>query len=430
MAGEKLIIFKNLVLLLFYSLFLSGSAPEAKVSFEKEGSLKSDVTSRLENLGQPFLKAAYARNVWDMQVFEGKIYVGYGNSSNEGPSANAGPIPIYYYDPITNKFDVQEVISSDSSKRAETKKYVDEEQIDIFKVLNGKLYVPGNDSREGWKFGNYYKLDHDKWIKYRNIPNGVHVYDMAYYDGKLFVSVGTSSTADVLMSEDDGVTWTKIGAVGGKPGRAYTLFEFKKNLYAVSAIPAKNNKWPDEAKILSIKGDTVGGKKPDTSQVTVYGSEMLPGITKQIHEYMPPPYMKMVRTTVVNDKLLYIAGEIVNDGQWTPRGLVVADDLNDARQVALPNPDALPMDILVRNHTIYVLTYTSTSPGKYTNTIYKANSNNLTKWTELLEFKQDTFARSFEELNGDFYFGLGSDTDVTPESTGRILRIRNSAVEN
>ncbi|MBD0379734.1 hypothetical protein [Paenibacillus sedimenti] len=409
------------------NLFLSSSTPEALGTPDKN---VKDVTSKIEVLGSPFSKPVYARNVWDMQVFDGKIYLGHGNSSNEGPSPNAGPTPIYYYDPVGNKFASQNVISSASSEQASsTKEYVDEEQIDIFKVLNGKLYIPGNDARdEGWEFGNYYKLEGNEWIKYRNVPNGIHVYDMAYYEGKLFVAIGTDSTPDVLMSEDDGLTWTKIGSIGGKnPPRAYTLFEFKKKLFAVSTIAAKNNKWPDEAKILSIKGEPAGAAtKFETSQITVYGDTMLPGITKNVIKYEPSPYMKMVRTTQVNDKLLYIAGGIFNDHQWIPQCLIVANDINDVQRVNFPRPDALPMDILVRDNTVYVLAYTQTSPGQYTNTVYKTSTTDLMTWTELFEFNQDAFARSFEELNGDFYFGLGSNIDYAPETTGTIIKVNKS----
>ncbi|MFD0697805.1 hypothetical protein ACFQZT_27410 [Paenibacillus sp. GCM10027628] len=421
---SSLLFLKNTLLLLIFGLFVSASTPEASLLIDNKETNNKDVTSRVEVLGNPFSKSAYARNVWDMQVFDGKIYLGHGNSSNDGPSPNAGPIPIYYYNPTTNKFETQDVVSS-SAKKTGTKKYVDEEQIDTFKVLNGKLYIPGNDAHgEGWEFGNYYKLDNGKWIKYRNIPNGIHVYDMAYFNGNLYAAIGTDTSPDVLMSQDDGITWSKIGSVDKfGPTRAYTLFEFKKKLYAVSALLPKNNNWSDETKILCIQGCASEGiAKQETRQTTVFGSEMLPGISKNATKV--PPYVRMVRTTVIDNKLLYIAGEIVNDQHWIPQSLFVATDINDARSVAFPNPKALPMDLLVRGDTVFALAYVETSPGQYTNIVYKANSSDLVNWTELFSFKQNTFARSFEELNGDFYFGMGSNDNNPSELTGTILRVK------
>lgn len=42
-----------------------------------------DVTFSITVLGSPFKKAAYARNVWDMQLFGGKIYLGHRQGDHE-----------------------------------------------------------------------------------------------------------------------------------------------------------------------------------------------------------------------------------------------------------------------------------------------------------------------------------------------------------
>lgn len=60
----------------------------------------SDVTMHVESLDIPFAVRypagadIYARNVWDLQAFKGRIYVGGGNWDNKGPAPNAGPVPI------------------------------------------------------------------------------------------------------------------------------------------------------------------------------------------------------------------------------------------------------------------------------------------------------------------------------------------------
>ena len=75
-------------------------------------------------LGNPYMKqykngeGVYARNIWDMQLFEDKIYIGAGNSSNEGPAQNAGRVYVVSLDPKTAKFKYEFKIA--------------EEQIDIF----------------------------------------------------------------------------------------------------------------------------------------------------------------------------------------------------------------------------------------------------------------------------------------------------------
>lgn len=400
-----------------------------------------DVTPQVKVLGQPFLSnEIYPSNVWDMQVFNNKIYLGFGNSSNIAPSTNAGPIPIIYFDPNTGKFVTEDIKRYNPiTKDYETVKAVDEEQIDIYRVLNGKLYIPGHDSRESWDYGNFYSMDNNGWQKFRSIPKGIHVYDMAYFKGKIFaaISIGMfvdkdSTGAVVLMSEDNGNTWEKMGFIPYSSNifnsRAYTLFEFKNKLYAVGGLcpygfpKGGGGYFSDSVKILCFDQDSNGTIK--TSQIEVYGSKMIPEATTIENKFNG---IKMVRTNVVNNKLLYIAGEYYNDHQWLPVGLYVATDINSAERINLPEQNALSMDTLARGNTAYVLAYIKISKSEYVNIVYK--SDDLINWTELFRFKKDTYARSFEELNGDFYFGLGCYTDYLPSSTGTILMVKSSAYQ-
>lgn len=404
---------------------------------EMASSIASDVTPQFKVLGQPFLsKGIYPANVWDMQVFNDKIYLGFGNSSNVGPGTNAGPIPVIYFDAHTGKFVTENIKRFNSTTRSyETVKAVDEEQIDFYRVLNEKLYIPGHDSRESWALGNYYVMDNNGWKKIRSIPNGIHVYDMAFYKGKLFAAIGsdqyvdeTNTSAIVLISEDYGITWDKIGSIPGSmayDGRVYTLFVFKNKLYAVDVlspawVPRSGGRYySDIAKILCFEQDSTG--QINAGVVTVNGSTMIPGVEVDLNK---GSLVKMVRVNTINDKLIFIAGQRYNDHQWLPRGLYVASDINCGQKISLPEQKVLPMDILVRGNTAYVLAYVKISNSKYVNIVYK--SDDLISWTELFRFKNDTFARSFEELNGDFYFGLGCYTDYLPSSTGTILLVKSS----
>ena len=59
-----------------------------------------------------------------------------------------------------------------------------------------------------------------------------------------------------------------------------------------------------------------------------------------------------------------------------------------------------------------MLTYTRKQANVYVSRVYQ--TNDLTTWNEILRFTQDTYAKSFEELDGDFYFGLGTDRMYYP----------------
>jgi len=159
-----------------------------------------DAGSRVETRGNPGRimypdnSIVYARNVWDMQVFDGRLYFGMGNSNNSGPVPNAKGGQIWSYDPKGNWFKVEFE--------------ADEEQVDRFRILNGKLVVPGHDPTDSWEYGNWYRLEPTGWKKHRNIPGGIHCYDMIYFNGKMFAALGTKPHSEfVMMSEDDGKTW-------------------------------------------------------------------------------------------------------------------------------------------------------------------------------------------------------------------------------
>lgn len=376
-----------------------------------------DVTSKLEVLGQPFTNEPYARNVWDMQVFDGKIYLGHGNSSNDGPSPNAGPVPIIYYDPQTGKFVTQKVIATNAKTgKQETRNVTDDEQIDTFKIFRNKLYIPGNDSViPGWQYGNYYELSGDHWNEYQNLPGGIHVYDMAYYQGKLFAAIGTEDTPMVLMSGDNGKTWKEFAKIDGLGSRTYKFFQFKGMLYASAIIIPDNKTWDDETHLLAIDKDL------NIHQQKVTGKSLLPGMTF-VAKPGSSPYKKISKTIVLNNQLVYIAGELYNDSQIMPESLIAAKSIDNARAVQLPDRSARPTDMIMRGKVLYVLTYTKQADGSYINRVYQ--TRNLNKWQEVLTFKQDTYAKSLEEYKGDFYFGLGTDTEPLSESAGKILRIQ------
>ena len=114
---------------------------------------------------------------------------------------------------------------------------VDDEQIDVFCIMDGDVYIPGHDPKESWKWGNFYRLEKDgAWHKYRNIPNGIHNYDMAMLDGVLFAGLGTRKGAAVAISRDRGTTWSEAFVPNG---RIYSFLVFKDEVYATAFIPGK-----------------------------------------------------------------------------------------------------------------------------------------------------------------------------------------------
>jgi hypothetical protein len=133
----------------------------------------------------------------------------------------------------------------------------------------------------------------------------------------------------------------------------------------------------------------------------------------------------MVRSEMLGSQLLYLGAQIDNQSQWDGYALFAASSPDTARRVTLPEATAKPYDVLVRNNTVYVLASVRQANGQHVNLVY--SSQNAIQWTELLRFTADTFARSFEELNGDFYFGLGSNVAAQSPVTGDIIRVPRAA---
>lgn len=357
-------------------------------------------------VGKPFTKVAYANNVWDMQLYNNKIYFGHGNSSNNSPESNAGPVPIVYLDPATGQFATQNILYSGSSKTA-----VDEEQIDEYKIINGTLYIPGHDAREGWELGNYYKLNVSDavWTKFRNIPNAIHVCDLLYYNGKLYASIcaqiyisETEYYKAQVVSSNDGITWTSVGFIEDGGIRAYSSFILNNKAYFCST------------------GNNIG----DLAMLSVDSSGMVSNVVVEDFFKLPadsttPNGYRVVRPTNFINKMMFIAAMEINDLQFAPMWLVVINSIGDHVRIILPNEDALPIDMLVRGNTMYVLAYHKGSSARYKNYVY--STTDLIHFDEVFSFSYNSFARSFEEYNGYFYFGIGCNTAPLPPEAGQVL---------
>jgi len=147
---------------------------------------------------------------------------------------------------------------------------------------------------------------------------------------------------------------------------------------------------------------------------TVYACNMLPGASGY-------DQFRMYRINEIDGKLIYIS--IYNIGsEWLPDTLYTAENINRTKRIRLPEPDAVPMDILSRDNKAYLLASALQGSDKFTNIVY--SSEDMYNWNECFRFSTDTFARSFEEFDGYFYFGLGCYTDYLAESAGTVLRIK------
>lgn len=357
-----------------------------------------DVTEQVTLLGTPLsakyadnTPRVYARNIWDMHAYGNKIYFGGGNSSNSAPAANAGPADLWAYDIVTQDF---------------TKEYtVNDEQIHRIREFDNQLYIPGHDARESWSFGNFYRLEADGWKKYRTIPNAIHVYDIYKWENKLFAAIGPQSPSkNIQVSDDNGATWKNAEYTNdtnlplSNTGRVYTLFPFSGQLRTSYTYPT----------IYTGSGNAFHQIIDKTEATALYDGE---------------EGRRIERPVVFGEYTVYIVGVNDNDHQYLPLALLYAKNSQNVMRYQLLD-NTLPRDILVKGKYLIVLLSKLEENGTYYNTVMLTSnlSVDTVQWKELFGFTTETFARSFEYLNGTFYFGLGCETDNLSQATGSILK--------
>jgi len=358
----------------------------------------------------------YSRNVWAMQRFNRKIYLGAGDSD-----LNTGPVPIWYFDPKTNQFEI-DTTSGGNYKSAPG--CVDEERISQFRIISGKLVIPGLDPRESWDLGNFYRKETNGWIKYRTIPDGVHTFDICKFNNRLFAAIGVAKpeSSVIQISDDDGRSWQS--AMGTRSGhtvisRAYSLFQLAGNLYATtpSWLTFRYNGkdgftiLPAEKAAAFFPGEKSVrlGQFPSAHVADKYAD--LQVVAKQIF-----------RPLNFKDRLVYIGLDV-----WPlpPKldGLFEAS-VNSARRINLPDQVTVRDIKISDDQVLYVLCDRKMQPSRdYLVQVYA--SADLHAWTCVTTFQANTFARSFEILDGGLYFGCGSEEEDVADSTGDILRIRS-----
>ncbi|MGE5372302.1 MAG: hypothetical protein ACM3QZ_09965 [Solirubrobacterales bacterium] len=388
------------IAVLLTALFL-GLAAAALILIFPAGAAVKDVTKAVSLLGRPFTTPPYARNVWDMQLFNGKIYLGHGDSVS-----NAGPIPVVFYDPESNKF-VREFT-------------VDEEQIHRYRIVDGQLVIPGHDARESWDYGNFYRLENKRWKKYRTLPDAVHVFDLTSYNGRLYAAVTSQApgrSGVVMSSGDKGLTW-RPELPANRPfytmgDTAYGLFACGGKLYGEGLL--LNETYYGQLKYNNLLVMTDAGAMTQN----VSGRQLFP----KSKDY----WYLLYQTAEFNNRLVYLGVRGIQNGiQWSPEGLYSAAGLGKQVQaISLGDGGWLPSDLLVRGNRLYVLAYRKDTGGQYTNAVFQ--SSDSLHYRELFRFTARTFARSFEMLNGDFYFGLGCEARQVDDATGDILKVPGSA---
>jgi alpha-tubulin suppressor-like RCC1 family protein len=357
----------------------------------------ADVTSHVELLGNPLLEQfpignrnSYARNVWDMQLFNGRLYFGSGNASDTGSGDSGYATRIRYYDMNTGTFEIEyDTLNSQLGN--------------VSRIIDGMLLIPGWDPPS--PSASLFRWENGAWKK--TAAGGAycdHAYDVYKFGNQYFSALGDVGAIRVSNNFTGPWQTATITYENGSPleyprGRAYTIFELAGNLYVSESDVL--NRFVGGTSFVQLNQNKALGMFPGSDRVR-----------------------RVVRPVNHGNKLVYLGATGVNDHQFDPLGLFVASAEGQATRVNL-NGNAVPWDVLVKDGKCYVLGNIKLSSTSWIVTV--SSSSDLNNWTELFRFDSDTLGRSFEIVNGDCYIGLGSESvetqTIVTASVGNILRI-------
>lgn len=371
----------------------------------------ADVTPQVQRLGNPSLTRypgtnAYPRTVWDLKLWQNKIYIGSGDSA-----ANAGPVNVWAYDLGTKQFNSEALLS--------------QEQIATFPVCGTTLCIPNHDPGGGGLSGEWYRLDPGGWRAFNTMMNFgisvIHNYDMMQYGSLLVAGLGSERGLDVVLSPDNGQTWTRVnqgypnsGGLNCWGSRVYTVFQQGSDLYATTVVPTDLLQPANGCGVHEY----TNGQFPHRSDLR-FGT-LFPGINQATLDSLGKHYALLRSEVIYNGRVVYIGGTEFDDHSIMPFGAYHAKfDQSPPSVQAIPLPaGALPFDLLVANNALYLLigTHTGSSTwagGSWRMAVY--TTTDLQNWSELFYWNTGTagFARSLElDGNGNFYFGMGCGMPV------------------
>lgn len=411
--------------ILLFILFLSfGVLTLAYGTLSQENNVQTPVV----RLGNPFLndrKKDRALNVWDLQVFDGKIYIAGGSTID-----NAGPINVWAYHPTTQSFEKEYTVA--------------EEAIEHYKVFDNQLYIPAADPR-GNDANKFYRKEIDgEWTKYAShTVKLAHVRDLIKTKSGDLLLVGNNRNPNnknqdapgTAISTDNGVSFQGAG-VNNSPSVGnvvlvdynwfFSVFSYQNTIYAPTSM--LKDAWTSPGTIAVYDEQ----QKSFILDSQLDNSEFIP--QKQIREnqgkYGFETIYRIWNPIEFNHSLVYPVRSYSNssnqqeyqENYMNSLGMYLKEGMGKTPQVLKLPHKAVGEDVLVINNELYVLANRKQAGDRFIIYVYKTNDpSNKKGWQKVLSFKSSNKARSFEYLDDKFYFGLGQDYGDPIGKSGDIL---------
>lgn len=152
------------------------------------------IADYIEGASQSLNSAKLARGIHDLMVFDDRLYFAYGDATLN--SGRVFPTEVRYFatpdDVAVSKEDVVTL----------------EEQIDHYRSFGAMLYFPGVDSAEDEFLGNVFsKPAGGVFTRHRSVTAGVHIHDMAEFQGGLYACGSGALDAESFYTHVHSYLW-------------------------------------------------------------------------------------------------------------------------------------------------------------------------------------------------------------------------------
>ncbi|MBQ7821705.1 MAG: hypothetical protein IJ391_05430 [Clostridia bacterium] len=329
---------------------------------------------------QRYAEGIRARGVWDMAYVDGSLFIGSGDFDN-----NAGPVDIWCYDTYTGKW-------TNSGT-------VNDEEVNKFVTVDGKLCVPGTDPRINGT--TYYSYNSGTWETHDIISEATHTFDILEHDNKIFAGLGVSAGQyPIAVSSDCGKSFKSVKMMrdgrpldtsAGSVVRVYDLFCLKDTVYAVFRYRVGDVKSFDLYRYED--GEFVFDNAwYDKLEVEKYVSGFIGG------------------DAVYKDKLWFTTGN-----------LFVTDDMENLTKIALDEKMGV-YDVYASEDALYALGCETMADGRYRISVWENTSGETDGFAETAYFYYDAPAVSLVRADGIFFIGTGDINNVNDKS-GSVLAI-------
>ena len=348
---------------------------------------------RINELGVP-TKEYYpynttARCVWDMEIFENKLYLGCGDNDT-----NSGPTPLLFCD-------------MDSLGEWKSAATLDEEQIGRFLILDNKLTIPGLDSVSLPDSSVFYQVENGELKPSPAIADCFHIFDLVKFDGKTFLGIGGAQGLSSVVYTQDNETYIKVPMYkNGKDIIAdENLYVRTHNLYVLNDTLFAQF-WCEDVQNNSL-----------VSEIYQY--------TGQRFEYHTTLTGKLHSGVYCRNIPAVFSKAILNDTVFITTGyLYFSKDMETFTRIGFPD-DARVYDIYQYDNRLYFLAAAATEEG-YKVSIYSTVSESVYDFKKEITFDYTMHPTAFAVRDNNYYIAFGDWENSGSDTNGTIVSIEGN----